>query len=307
MKIILSGGTGFIGKALLDRLLVAGHRIVLLTRNPGPARLLIQGYGEVQKWDGRAAGEWTSHIESADAVINLAGESIIAKRWTARQKEKIISTRIAATKAIVEAISKAAKKPSVFVNASAIGYYGNVENEEVTKSRSKGNGFLADTCEQWENTAREAEKSGVRVVLTRIGIVLEKEGGALQRMLLPFQIFMGGHLGSGKQWFSWIHRDDIVEAIIFLLGASNIVGPVNLVSPNPVSMKEFCKVLGKVMGRPSWAPVPSFVLRSVLGEMSEMLLTGQRVIPQKLKEAGYRFKYPRLEEALAAILKNKQF
>ncbi len=306
MKIILSGGTGFIGRALLDRLLGAGHRVVLLTRNPGPARLLLKGYGEVQQWNGSAEGPWTSHIESADAVINLAGESIIAKRWTTRQKEKIISSRISATKAIVEAISTASKKPSVFVSASAMGYYGNVEHDEVTESRAKGNGFLADTCEQWENTAREAEKWGLRVVLTRIGVVLEKDGGALQRMLLPFRIFMGGHLGSGKQWFSWIHRDDIVEAIIFLLGAPNIAGPVNLVSPNPVTMKEFCRVLGKVMGRPSWAPVPSFVLRSLLGEMSEMLLTGQRVIPQKLQEAGYRFKYPRLEEALAAILKKKQ-
>ncbi|HXV27988.1 MAG TPA: TIGR01777 family oxidoreductase [bacterium] len=303
MKIILTGGTGFIGKALLDRLLELEHRVVLLTRNPMQGKFLLKGYGEAQQWDGETEGPWTNHFESADAVINLAGESIVAKRWTTQQKARIISSRIKATKAIANAIAKAGKKPAVFVNASAMGYYGNVENGDVTESDPHGTGFLAETCEQWESQAREAEKSGVRVVLTRIGIVLEKNGGALQRMLLPFRFFMGGHLGSGKQWFSWVHREDIVEAIIFLLNQPTVSGPVNLVSPNPVTMKEFCKTLGKVMGRPSWAPVPAFMLRLLLGEMSEMLLTGQRVIPKKLQDAGYRFKYPNLEDALRAILK----
>lgn len=301
MNIILSGGTGFIGSALLKQLAEATHRVVLLTRNPDTAKGVARDSVEVERWDVRSAGPWAERMNGADAVINLAGEPI-AKRWTETQKARIINSRIDATKAIIEAIASARSKPSVLVNASAVGYYGNVEHEDVTESYPKGADFLADTCARWEQEARAAEPLGLRVVLLRIGIVLEKDGGAFKKMLLPFKWFIGGPLGSGRQWFPWVHRDDVVGAVLFALENPSLSGPVNVAAPEPVTMKQFCAALGRALQRPSWAPVPAFVLRAALGEMSEMLLGGQRVVPKKLIDSGYRFRYPRLDEALSAII-----
>ena len=205
------------------------------------------------------------------------------------------------TGAIVSAIGQARKKPSVLVSASAVGYYGHVEYGDVAETHSKGNDFLAAVCERWEQEARRAEAYGVRVITPRFGVVLEKEGGALKRLLLPFKLFLGGPLGSGKQWFPWVHRDDVIEIISFVLQNPKVSGPVNVTAPEPVTMKEFCTALGKALHRPSWAPVPAFVLRTILGEMSLVVLTGQRAIPKKLLEAGYTFKYPQLTGALSAI------
>jgi uncharacterized protein (TIGR01777 family) len=302
MRIVLTGGTGFIGRTLTNCLSHAGHSVVLLTRNPESAKNRTDACIQAELWDGKTAGPWQKHFEQTDAVINLAGESIVAKRWTPAQKERIVNSRIEATKAMVEAIAAARNKPSILINASAIGYYGNVEEDDVKESHPRGTGFLADTCERWEREADQARKFGVRVVLARIGVVLEKDGGALQRMMIPFRLFIGGHPGSGRQWFSWVHREDIVGAILFALEHSQLSGPVNLASPEPLRMKEFCRVLGQVMKRPSWAPVPAFVLRAGFGEMAEMLLTGQKVLPQKLMDAGYRFRYPHLREALESII-----
>jgi uncharacterized protein (TIGR01777 family) len=246
-------------------------------------------------------GPWVEKLEGADAVINLAGESIAAKRWTAAQKELIVNSRLDATKVLVDAIGRVSAKPSVLVNASAVGYYGNVESGDVTEDHAKGTGFLADTCVRWEAEANRAKTLGGRVVIIRIGIVLEKGGGALSKMIPPFQMFLGGPLGSGRQWFPWVHREDVIGAILFALQNPNLSGPVNAVSPNPVTMKEFCKALGRAMHRPSSAPVPAFMVKLLLGEMSEMLLTGQRAVPKKLQDAGYRFRYPELDNALAAI------
>lgn len=303
MKIVAAGATGFIGRALLNHLVEAHHVVTLLTRNPIAAKSLAGRSVGIETWDGQTAGPWVRYVDGADAVINLAGGSIGAMRWTNARKALILDSRVNATKAIVAAIRRARKKPTVLVNASAVGYYGNVESGDVTESHPRGNDFLADVCARWEHEAIAAEALGVRVVIPRNGVVLERDGGALQRLLLPFTFFIGGPLGSGRQWFPWIHRNDVIDAVLFALEHRKISGPVNLTAPEPVTMKEFCNALGKALGRPSWAPVPALMLRIALGEMSQMILTGQRVIPNKLQEAGYIFKYPKLDRALAAILK----
>ena len=297
MKIVMSGATGFIGKKLAEELLKAGHSLVLLSRRENPS---VSAGVQTQVWDARALGPWVSRIDGADAVINLAGESIAAKRWTAEQKKKIIESRIYSTRAIAQAIQKAAVKPRVWVNASAVGYYGPVESGDVTEISPRGAGFLAETCEAWEKETLPAQPV-TRVVLLRTGVVLDRGGGALSKMEFPFKIFAGGPLGSGRQWVPWIHRDDLIGLVLFIIQNERISGPVNGTAPEPVPMAEFCKSLGRVLRRPSWAPVPAFVLKIMLGEMSEMLLTGQKAVPSKALRAGYRFHYPGLSSALRAI------
>lgn len=301
MKIILSGGTGFIGKALLKTLQKRGDRVILLTRNPDSVKQLASESVIVTPWDSQSVGTWAEEVNGAEAVINLAGEPVVGKRWSDRQKARIVGSRVEATRTLVSAIGQSRSKPPVLINASAVGYYGPVESGDVTESHPKGKGFLGETCERWEEAARAAERWGVRVVMMRIGIVLEKRGGALSKMIPPFQFFMGGPLGSGRQWVPWVHRDDVVGTILFAMEQKELSGPVNATSPNPVTMKEFCAALGKTMQRPSWAPVPAFVLRILLGEQSDVLLTGQRAIPKKLESSGYPFHYPHLEGALSAI------
>ncbi len=301
MKILLSGATGFIGKSLINELLKTGHDLILLTRNP--SKIIQRPSLSVLPWDGESTKLWGHSADGVDAVINLAGEGIADKRWSESRKKALIESRAKSTKAIVEFIRTAKKKPSVFINASAVGYYGNVPSGDVFESSPKGQGFLAETCDLWEKEAKPAEALGVRTAFIRIGIVLEDGGGALAKMTFPFSLYAGGPLGSGKQWFPWIHRDDIIGAILFILQNQNLSGPVNLVSPNPVTMSEFCKKLGKVMRRPSWAPVPGFMLKILLGEMADMLLGGQRALPKKLTDAGYVFKYNEAEDALHASLR----
>ncbi len=302
MKVVLAGGTGFIGKALLHRLIEEGHRVVLLTRSPSAHKELATDKVQLAKWDAKSVGAWADFAEGAEAVLNLAGEPLVGKRWTKKQKARLLESRLSATRAITSAIAQAGKRPSVFINASAVGFYGDVPQGEVTESHPKGRGFLGDVCERWEVEARRAEERGVRVVCLRIGIVLEKEGGALSRMIPPFQYFIGGPLGSGRQWVPWIHREDLLSIILFLMARPDINGAVNGTAPNPATMKEFCKAVGSALHRPSWAPVPAFALRVLLGEMAEVLLTGARVVPQKLEEAGFPFRYPALDGALTAIL-----
>ncbi|MEK9137485.1 MAG: TIGR01777 family oxidoreductase, partial [Bacteroidota bacterium] len=235
--------------------------------------------------------------------INFAGEPLDAKRWLRSQKERIIGSRVDATSAIVHAISKAKQKPSVMISASGVGYYGAVETGEVTEDAPRGSDFLSETTYQWEKAAHGAEALGVRTVVLRIAVVLGSGGGALRKMLIPFRLFVGGPLGSGRQWFPWVHRDDLVGVILFALSSPEISGPVNVVAPEVVKMQGFCSALGQALHRPSWAPVPSFVLKAVLGEMSEMVLTGQRAVPRVLERYGYRFKFPQLSAALTDILK----
>lgn len=300
MKIVVAGGTGFVGKALLAKLMGLGHTIVVLSRSPQRS-LENHAQFKVFLWDAQSQGEWSKEVDGADAVINLTGESIAAKRWTPTQKQRIVSSRIRSTRAIVEAISNARQKPECLINASAVGYYGDVPEADVDESFVKGKGFLADTCERWEVEASKAESFGVRVVCVRIGVVLAKGGGALDKMIPPFRYFAGGPLGSGKQWFPWIHRDDLVEAVVFALTTTSVRGPVNAAAPECVRMADFCRSLGKAMNRPSWAPVPDFALNLLLGEMSSMLLGGQKARPARLQAAGFRFRYPELDAALESL------
>lgn len=302
MKIVVSGGTGFIGKALTSRLLQEGHQVTLLTRNL-KRRGAVSDQIHVEYWDAKTLGVWGHCINRADAVINLAGEPIADKRWTRTQKGRIIESRLSATSLLVAAMRKAQRRPAVLINASAVGYYGDVPEGEVDETFPAGSGFLADLCVRWEAEAREAEALGLRVVCLRTGIVLGKDGGALHKMLPPFQMFVGGTVGSGKQWVPWIHRDDVLGIVLFALTEKKISGPINMTAPEPVRMKEFCKVLARTIERPALFPLPAMVLRAVMGEMSDVLLTGQCAVPRQLCNAGYRFSHQRLDEALPAALK----
>lgn len=302
MKVVIAGGSGFLGRILTERLTRSNHSVVVLSRNPETVRNAFTK-AEVESWDAASLGTWAKRIDGADAVVNLTGESIAGKRWSRMQKDLISDSRVSSTRAIVGAIQGAKERPHVLVNASAVGFYGDVPDGEVTEDHQKGNDFLADVCTRWEFEAQTAEKYGVRVVLPRTGIVLEKNGGALQKLLLPFNLFVGGPLGGGKQWFPWIHLQDEIGAIVFALENKNISGPVNLAAPDPVTMREFCSALGKAMQRPSWAPVPGIALKILLGEMAgPLLLGGQKVVPTKLLGTGYKFLFPKLEEALRNIL-----
>ncbi len=301
MKIILTGGSGFIGRRLVEKFATAGHEVIVLTRDP--ASLGMQKYATVKAkhWDGKTTGAWISEVDGADAVLNFAGESIGGKRWTSKQKEKILSSRIDATRALIDAMKQAKKKPAVLVNASAVGYYGPVEEAQVTEAYPAGNDFLAHVCRKWEREALAAEQLGVRVVLLRQGVVLDNGGGALERMALPFKMFVGGPVGSGRQWFPWIHRDDAVHVALFATENRKMSGPVNVVAPEQMRMKEFSRALGKAMHRPSMIPVPGFVLKLALGEMSGMVLTGQRVVPEQLFIAGFSYFFPHVDDALTEI------
>jgi uncharacterized protein (TIGR01777 family) len=305
MKIIIAGGTGFIGQRIVDRLVGEKQKCVLVTRNPGRVKDFHKGLLRVERWDEHALSIPSELIEDGDAIINLTGESLAAGRWTPERKKRLVHSRTAPTNAIVKMIAKGVKKPSVFINASAVGYYGHVAEAEVMEGSARGNDFLASLVGQWESDALEAATFGVRVVLLRTGVVLGKKGGALPKLMLPFKFYVGGWLGSGKQWFPWVHLDDAVEIIFTLIKNPRISGPVNVVAPEPVTMKEFCLTLGKAMKRPCWAHVPSAILRLALGDMAAMLLNGQKVIPRVLQESEYRFKYPSLEKALQSIVSSR--
>lgn len=301
MKILIAGGTGFIGKPLVNSLKNSGHEIFLLSRKKNSS--IAPGI-QTLHWDAENFSGWEKWVEHCDAIINLTGEGIASKRWTERQKNIIVNSRIQSTRILVKAIQQFPNQSISLINGSAIGYYGNVPEGELTENASAGKGFLAETCQAWEQEALRAASSNVRVVCIRTGIVLEKNGGALQKMLFPFQLGLGGPLGDGKQWMSWIYLDDMVSLICYVLENKQIRGPVNATAPWPVRMKEFAKILGKNLHRPAILPAPSFAIRLLLGEMSEMLLEGQKVIPQKLIHDGFHFQYPDLDSALKTILKS---
>ena len=301
MNIAILGGTGFIGTQLVQTLALANHHITLLSRNPASAQNPRIPSVEARLWD--PAGNLSQVLEGTDAVINLAGESIGSNRWSKPQKERILSSRVSATQAIVRAIGHTRRKPTVLLNASGVGYYGHVASGDVTEDSPRGNDFLSGVCARWEEEARSAEQFGVRVVLLRSGLVLAKNGGSLLKLMLPFRLFAGGPLGSGQQWFPWIHLEDEVGAIVFCLMHPEVSGPANLVAPHSVTMSQFCTSLGKAMRRPSWLRVPSVVLKVAIGEMAEgLVLVGQKAIPKKLAANGFDFKYQDVDTALGAIL-----
>ncbi len=299
MNVVLAGGTGFIGKALVEELARQNHRIILLTRRPGKTK--NPSVTEVE-WDGKTPGPWTAFVDGADAIINLCGESIAAKPWTAAQKQKILSSRIEPIRALSQAISSAQKKPPVLVQASGAGFYGDRGDELITETAEHGKGFLADTCVRWEGSAKSIELAGVRVVYIRLGVVLAPNASILSKMRLPFQMFMGGPLGSGKQWLPWIHLDDAARLLIHAMNTTELQGPVNAAAPETTTMETFCKTFGDLIARPSWLKVPAPLLKIALGQMSELMLNSERVVPAKLMRSGFQFKYPHLRAALEASL-----
>jgi len=297
---MISGGTGMIGKQLVARLHESGHELLILTRN-GQKNNNYPGVKFIE-WDGVSLGSWSEYVNDVEAIINLAGENIGSKRWTNKRKNLIIESRINAGKILTEAITKAKKHPEVFIQASAIGFYKKNSLEMMDEQRSSGDDFLADICLKWEASSKDLELMGIRRVVIRTGVVLSKEEGALNRMLLPFYFFIGGPIGNGKQMVSWIHQSDEISAILFLLENKKANGVYNLTAPYPISNATIGKQLAKITNRPYWIPVPAIILRILLGEMSSLVLDGQTVIPNKLNEAGYRFNYENIEDALSNIM-----
>jgi uncharacterized protein len=299
MKLVIAGASGFIGSGLVQRLSQRGDSLTLLSRKPRfPARTADR---EWLVWEPGVSGDWERSVDGVDGVINLAGEGIAEKRWTERQKELIQSSRIDSTRALVHAIAKAKEKPKFLINASAVGYYGSRGDETLTEESAPGKDFLARVCLAWEEEATKAQNHGVRMALLRTGIVLAKGRGVLAKMVPPFKFFVGGPLGSGQQWLPWIHIEDEVGLILFLIESATARGSFNAVSPNPVTMEEFCRVLGKVLNRPSWASVPASALTLLLGEMADMVLSGQRALPKAAEQLGYNFKHPTITKALESL------
>lgn len=305
MKVLITGGTGLIGSALADSLVKDGHQVVVLTRNPNRK---LNGLGAVRllKWDGRSGEGWSQELEGADAIVNLAGESIApqAGRWTAERKKRIKQSRIDVTKAVVDGIRRVSQKPAVLIQGSAVGYYGTHDDEIIRENAPAGNDFLADVVKEWEAVSQPVEAMGVRRVLARTGVVFAKEGGPLPVLALPFKMFVGGPVGSGRQYLPWIHIDDEVAAIRFLIENDKASGPFNFTAPNPITNKEFAQVMGRVLGRPSFFPTPGFIMNLMLGEASTLALDGQRAVPNALQKAGYRFKFSHAESALRDLLSN---
>ncbi len=300
MKVVVAGANGLIGKSLVAKLRARGDDVVALVRTPDAGAAWARGVTQ-QAWDGRAMGPWASSVDGADAIVNLAGAPVAGKRWSEAWKKEILSSRLDSAKVLVEAARAATRKPRVFVAGSAIGYYGFHGDEPLDESAGPGTDFLAEVCAQWEDVSRAAEALGLRTVLLRTGVVLASDGGALQQMLPPFKAFVGGPIGDGKQWLSWIHLDDEVGLILWALDRE-LRGPLNAAAPGAVTMKDFSKALGRALGRPSWLPVPGFALRAALGEFASMLTHGQRVVPKAALDAGYVFRFPVLDAALADLL-----
>ena len=301
MHVVIAGGSGFLGSALARTLAADGHNVVILTRH-APRSAPTQGPVSMVSWtpDGNA-GPWATAIDGAAAVINLAGESIAARRWSRAQKQKLRDSRLLATRSLTAAITRAARKP-IFISGSAVGYYGDRGDETLTESSPPGTDFLASLACDWESAAGEISHI-TRVALVRTGIVLDREGGALPRMLPPFKMFAGGPLGSGTQYMPWIHKDDWVRLVAWMITNDGARGPVNATSPSPVTNAEFSSALGRVLKRPSLLPAPAFALRIALGEMADaLLLSGQRALPRRATDLGFSYRYSNIDEALASIL-----
>ncbi len=293
IKVAIAGGTGFVGSALVRRLQALGHSVVILTRDPAAAQQKLK----LDNLTFLGSSDWEAGIATCDAVVNLAGEPIAEHRWTPAVKQQILDSRVQTTQRIVAAVN-AATLPQVLVNASAIGFYGTSEGDRFDETSPAGKDFLAEVCTQWEAAAQAVTR---RLVILRLGIVLEN-GGALGKMLTPFRMFAGGPIGSGKQWFSWIHRDDLVNLIVRAIETPDMQGTYNATAPNPVRMTEFCQVLGKALNRPSWLPVPPFALEALLGDGAMVVLEGQQVLPDRLVAQGFPYQFPSVEGAIKAIV-----
>jgi len=294
VKIVVAGGTGFIGEPLVRRLVARGDDVTVLTRNPAKVAA-----GRGVQWDGRTQGAWSNDVANADAVINLAGENISEGRWTEERKRRLVDSRLNATNALVQAL----RGNPAFISASAIGLYGDRGDETLDESSSRGSGFLAELVEKWEAAARAAE-SVARLVIIRFGIVLAPDGGALKKLLLPFKLGAGGPIGNGKQWMSWVDRDDALRLVEWAIGNASARGVYNATAPEPVRNRELARELGRALHRPSILPAPAFALRLMFGQMAdEALLAGQRVLPRHALADGFAFTHATLADALAALLR----
>src|SRR6266699_340768 len=306
MKVVIAGGSGFLGQALTTALAADSHDLVVLTRHAGGGQHAATSRpGRIQPVAWAPTGEpgpWASELDGAGAVVNLAGESIAGKRWSAAHKARILDSRLRATRSLVVAIRRASPPPPLFVSGSAVGYYGPRGEEPVTETEAPGADFLAGVCVQWEQEAVRAAGGRTRVVLVRTGLVLARDGGALPEMLPPFRFGAGGPVGSGRQYWPWIHRDDWVGLVRWAAANAAVSGPVNATAPNPVTNRAFAAALGRAMHRPSLMPAPAFALRLLLGEMADgLLLSGQRAVPAKAERLGFTFRFGRVEDALTAI------
>lgn len=294
MQILVTGGTGFIGEQLCERLLADSHKMILLTRQSlldSESCRYVSDFGEIDSG------------ERIDAVINLAGASLADRRWTRAYKDEIFASRLDTTAALLQLLGRLEHKPAVLLNGSAIGYYGHHGDEELDEAGQVTAGFSQDLCQQWEQLALTAKELGVRVCLLRLGVVLDRDGGAFPRMALPFKFGVANWMGGGRQWLSWVHRCDVVRAMLFLLEREDLEGPFNITAPRPVTSRGFCDAMKHRKQTLLSAPVPAVLLRLMVGEMAEeLLLKGQRVVPAALQEAGFVFDFPKLDEALVNIL-----
>lgn len=303
MRVIITGGTGMIGSALAERLLSHGDEVILLSRKPQARKEGIPAGARIESWDGQSAAGWGKLVNSETAIVNLAGENLSAGLWTESRKKRIIDSRVNAGLAVSQAVEQAEHKPAVVIQSSAVGYYGVENTVQLNEKHGPGKDFLSQVCLSWEASTSTVEKHGVRRAIIRTGVVLSKDEGALSKMLLPFHFFVGGPIGSGKQGFSWIHLQDEIAAIEFLIRDSQAKGVFNLAAPKPVSNRQFTQLIGKVMKRPAIFPLPGFILKLILGEMSTVLLDGQFVLPEKLLEQDFKFTFEDAESALRDILK----
>jgi uncharacterized protein len=301
---VITGATGLIGREICRKLHEKGENVTVFTRNVNKGKAILPYLNNFVEWDYNRPEKWRKELEGKDVIIHLAGANLFDKRWNNEYKRKIIESRIVSTKNLIYSIGLLESKPKLFISSSAIGYYGNKGDEKITEESSAGDDFLAKVCKEWEAGSKEVEIFGIRRVNIRMGIVLSSKEGALKKMLLPFKLFMGASLGNGSQWFSWIHIDDIVSIYMFAI-ENEISGAINGTAPNPVRMKEFANTLGKVLNRPSFFAVPGFLLKIIIGEGAEPILSSLRVIPQKLISSSFHFKYENLEIALTSLLSIK--
>jgi uncharacterized protein len=308
MRILIAGGSGLIGRQLTALLTAGGDEVTILSRNPAHVVGMPAGVSVLQ-WDGKSIQDWARQVENSDVIVNLTGENLSGNgfppaRWTRDRKALLLQSRVESGKALTKAIELASKKPTVFIQASGVGIYGTKQEKALTELDQYGDDFLARLAIEWEASSLPVEQLGVRRVVIRNGVVLSTRGGALPLLLLPYKLWVGGRLGSGKQVYSWIHIADHIRATQFLIQNKDTQGVYNLTSPNPLTNDEFGRIIGKVMHRPHYFPVPAFAMKIGLGEVAVMVLEGQRVLPKRLVDLGFQYNFPTLDEALGELLKN---